>query len=1034
MAIKVNNQSIQKIMLGSIPVKRIYEDLQIVFDTGGTPQPCFEVVDVISQASGDYVDVYVNNEAKWYKRNNLNQYEEYGIMPIVDDLSTLTYYTGKLAILNTDVHEYKWNGSTWVDIGAAGSLTEYIFMDPPTSNTYRVSFPIRYYFGEGYKMKIFMYVTGTFSGDTGGFLNFSSKSPIEFNQYSNGFYVDYHNPTSTTSPSVYSGDYSTRVMAQGALNNYKDTKLIFEIENNRVTVTNFDTGTQIYTGGSLATVTGWYDGLYEPVYTQGNNNPSHVAYIQIYDNNGNLVNDLRPKYNANPSDVKDTVTWYDSVIDAEYYNDNSYAANYHKESIGDITPVEDYDTKVAPANNVHYNTLEELELMECPWVGMIATIGQDNIYYEYTDEGWVLADMPLNLPYLRFTTSQDSTFTFNENGLKYSINGSPWNTLTANVSTGLVTAGSYIIFKGRIPKIDETTWGRTFSATGNFSASGNIMSILYDDDFTDKTSLADTSKVFRSLFSGCSKLTSISNLSLPATTLGYQCYNSMFSSTGITSIPSGFLPATDLSGCDSCYSSMFSSTGITSIPSGLLPATVLANSCYNSMFRSTNITSIPSGLLPATVLTNSCYDSIFYGCKQLVSADIELPAANVPDYAYQGMFREDNNLIDPPIIKATSATGTYCMRYMFLSCSKLKYVVSSVLTEPSSSTTYQWLSGVSATGTFYKDPSATWDHTITRGVDTVPSGWTIVDDHQGNVNYLKFTTVDDNGSTYMFNKPTEYSIDNGSWTALSASTNSPLVPKDHEIRFRGNITPSGNYGQINLTTSGKFNASGEIMTLLYGDKYYGQQSKAIIRTFYRFFYQSNIVSAENLILPEFTLAPQYVFADMFNGSQYLTIAPNVRAVQTNGYAFRNMFQGCTSLTTVQDVYCGNTATESHVGMFKECTALTSIDFNVTATTGWTLQSICEGCTSLQTAIVRGDFTYQYVANYLFKNCTSLTSLTYLGTQSPGTGNRTNDWLLNAPATGTFYMDQNKTWDSTVPRTASGVPSGWTIVKIDPSSV
>ena len=1028
MAIKVNNQSIQKIMLGSFPVKRIYEDLQIVFDTGGTPQPCFEVVDVISQASGDYVDVYVNNEAKWYKRNNLNQYEEYGIMPIVDDLSTLTYYTGKLAILNTDVHEYKWNGSTWVDLGAAGSLTEYIFMDPPTSNTYRVSFPIMYYFGEGYKMKIFMYVTGTFSGDTGGFLNFSSKSPIEFNQYSNGFYVDYHNPTSTTSPSVYSGDYSTRVMAQSALNNYKDTKLIFEIENNRVTVTNFDTGTQIYTGGSLATVTGWYDGLYEPVYTQDRNNPSHVAYIQIYDNNGNLVNDLRPKYNADPANVKDTVTWYDSVIDAEYYNDNSYAANYHKESIGTITPVEDYDTKVAPANNVHYNTLEELELMECPWFGMIATIGQDNIYYEYTDEGWVLADMPLNLPYLRFTTSQDSTFTFDDSGLKYSINGSPWRTLTANVPTGLVTAGSYIIFKGTMSKIASSN-GRRFTATGNFSASGNVMSLLYDDEFTDKTSLADTSRVFKNLLS-TNKLTSITSLSLPATTLGEYCYNAMFNGAQITSIPSGFLPATTLT--TGCYQSAFSSTPITSIPSNLLPATTLAYMCYASMFSfSGSLTSIPSGLLPATNLADNCYQQMFFYSQNLVSANIELPATSLTaNYSYTNMFSSCSKLEEPPIIKATSATGTGCMNGMFGSCPKIKYLVASILTEPSSSITQGWLSGVSATGTFYKDPSATWDQTITRGADTVPSGWNIVDDHQGNVDYLKFTTVDDNGSTYSVNYPTEYSIDNGSWTALSASTNSPLVPKDHEIRFRGNISTN----LITITTSGKFNASGEIMTLLYGDKYYGQQSKATTRTFYRTFYNSKIVSAENLKLPVFDNAPERVFQDMFRSCQYLTIAPNVRAVQTRGYAFRNMFQDCTSLTTVQDVYCGNTTTESHVEMFRNCTALTSIDFNIKATSGWTLQSMCEGCTSLQTAIVRGDFTYQYAANFLFKNCTSLTSLTYLGSQSPGVGGRTNDWLLNAPSGGTFYMDQNKTWDSTVPRTASGVPADWTIVKIDPSSV
>ena len=96
--IKINNKSISKLYLGNIAVKRAYSNGSIVYDTGvqPTPKPCFEVVDTITNASGKYVDVYAKDTQKWYKKNNLNQYEEYCIVDEVADLSTLTYYTGKL--------------------------------------------------------------------------------------------------------------------------------------------------------------------------------------------------------------------------------------------------------------------------------------------------------------------------------------------------------------------------------------------------------------------------------------------------------------------------------------------------------------------------------------------------------------------------------------------------------------------------------------------------------------------------------------------------------------------------------------------------------------------------------------------------------------------------------------------------------------------------------------------------------------------------------------------------------------------------
>ena len=60
-------------------------------------------------------------------------------------------------------------------------------------------------------------------------------------------------------------------------------------------------------------------------------------------------------------------------------------------------------------------------------------------------------------------------------------------------------------------------------------------------------------------------------------------------------------------------------------------------------------------------------------------------------------------------------------------------------------------------------------------------------------------------------------------------------------------------------------------------------------------------------------------------------------------------------------------------------------------------------------------------NEMFRGCTNLNSIN-VGATSWNTS-YTNDWLLNASATGTFTKPTN----TTIPTGASGIPSGWTVV-------
>jgi len=210
----------------------------------------------------------------------------------------------------------------------------------------------------------------------------------------------------------------------------------------------------------------------------------------------------------------------------------------------------------------------------------------------------------------------------------------------------------------------STTVYNYFTSSRTFNVYGNIMSLIYGDNFVNQTTLSEIS-TFCYLFRNCTSLVDISNLILPATTLTDDCYYSMFS------------------GC----------TSLTAAPE--LPATTLTNHCYAHMFRDcTSLKAAPE--LPATTLNTSCYIAMFYGCTSLKAAP-ELPATTL---------------------------NTSCYYYMFYGCTSLNYVKALFTTDISSTTAYNnnWLYKVAATGTFVKSKNATWSKT---GASGIPSGWTV---------------------------------------------------------------------------------------------------------------------------------------------------------------------------------------------------------------------------------------------------------------------------------------------------------------------
>ena len=118
---------------------------------------------------------------------------------------------------------------------------------------------------------------------------------------------------------------------------------------------------------------------------------------------------------------------------------------------------------------------------------------------------------------------------------------------------------------------------------------------------------------------------------------------------------------------------------------------------------------------------DNCYYNFFYGCSSLTTSP-SLPATTLADACYMGMFERCYKLTNAPILPATTlAKVSY--REMFASCTSLNEVTVYANDISASNCTYNWLSGVSSTGTFRNLGSATYTINSASGI---PQGWTVV--------------------------------------------------------------------------------------------------------------------------------------------------------------------------------------------------------------------------------------------------------------------------------------------------------------------
>ena len=250
------------------------------------------------------------------------------------------------------------------------------------------------------------------------------------------------------------------------------------------------------------------------------------------------------------------------------------------------------------------------------------------------------------------------------------------------------------------------------------------------------------------------------------------------------------------------------------------------------------------------------------------------------------------------------------------------------------------------------------------------------------------------------------STDGETWEFMgyTSATITATIPANGRLYLRCNTTALGNNSSYNtINTTGDCNLGGNIMSLLYGSDFTGNEINFPSDSFANFYYlfkdNTHIISAANLLLPATTLTYKCYYY-MFSGCTSLTAAPALPATTLANNCYDRMFVNCTSLTSAPALPATTLTNYCYQFMFQGCTSLTSAP-ELPATT------LVQACYS-----------------NMFYGCSNLNYIKCLATNKSAT-QATYYWTRNVASSGTFVKDPNiseSIWGSG----SNGIPSGWTV--------
>lgn len=391
--IKYNNNTIFDWNYDTSNVIKVYRNNAIVFYkvSGGSPTPeykvCFAVVDDITQYTDrEFEDVYDKTTKKWYKLNNLNQYEKYGIYGSGKDI---TYYDGKLTIDNG--YEYEWNGSEWVNVGEVTGTTATLPDVPFTVNYNAANYDAStqtFAKTNGQLADTDVTITGETLTAHGGYVTVLSGSRGVISGYG-----DYFNRTNST-PNL------TIISKQRTEGNYchmfanRDSSFnwMYRPYSNRLT---------LHGGGELGDIAVTTQPVIESVRIDSNriatynnytdNTSSIKSNFSYGSTNGSVA--LFAGYTNSSSEwfvgdfywiyMSQTTLTDEQVQQVINYNETGGKSEYPKY----------YSEKSDPLDDLTFNTMAEAKTYakaNCVYDGMRATIDGYRYYFNSNDEnGWV---------------------------------------------------------------------------------------------------------------------------------------------------------------------------------------------------------------------------------------------------------------------------------------------------------------------------------------------------------------------------------------------------------------------------------------------------------------------------------------------------------------------------------------------------------------------------------------------------------------------------------------------------------------------
>ena len=428
--IKFNSNDINDWYDGSDVIKKAYFNgnvayIRIYAEPLPPPHtPCYAVTSNIATYSDtDFVDVYNQADSSWYKLNNLDQFEKYGVYGTSTGVSE-TYYEGKLSV--DDGYEYVYSGNSWVLLGEVSGSTATLPDVPFTvnynaknynSNTKTLAKT------QGQLADIDAVITAGTPTVNDGYLAIDSGTRATISGYQTYFNRDNNNPNLTIISKQQTNDYNGCHMFANRDSNYNwmyrpySTYMALHgsSEQGYITVTTQPVIESVRIDSNrTATYNNYTDNTsssYSNFSYGGTNNGATALFAGYANSSGEwFYGDFYWVYMS-----QNTLT--DAQVQQVIaYNEEGGSSEYP----------EYYEEKDVPPNHLVFADMKEANLYECPWVGMEATI--DGIHYYYTPNYMWELEMPTPSGHTEVEYIENTSTAYIDTGLK--LYSSTTNTFT----------------------------------------------------------------------------------------------------------------------------------------------------------------------------------------------------------------------------------------------------------------------------------------------------------------------------------------------------------------------------------------------------------------------------------------------------------------------------------------------------------------------------------------------------------------------------------------------------------------------------